>query len=119
MSYLDLYNHSNKGQRNKIQVEVRKETWENTNFMLGNSGYSGCKTGITDAAGPCLSCTYNKDGYYFVIILLSAKSMEARWLEVPKLVEYAKARTARFLPNIILSPISSRVPSSLPPLSNT
>lgn len=34
------------------------------------------KTGITDAAGPCLSVGYNKDGYQFIIVLLSCISME-------------------------------------------
>lgn len=53
--------------------------WENTNHMLGQQGYIGCKTGITDAAGPCLSAAYQKDGFFFVMILLNSKSMEARW----------------------------------------
>ena len=96
---------------------MRKETWENTNFMLGVPGYSGCKTGITDAAGPCLSCTFSKDGYNFVIVLLNAKSMEARWQEVPKLVEFAKHKAARLMPHLMLSPMS-RVPSKLPILTN-
>ena len=63
-------------------------------MMLGQYGYVGCKTGITDAAGPCLSAVYHKDGYNFVIILLNAKSMEVRWQEVPQLVEFAKAKCA-------------------------
>lgn len=63
--------------------------------MLGQPGYNGCKTGITDAAGPCVSVTYQKDGFYYVIILLNAKSMEARWQEVPLLVEYARHKSGR------------------------
>lgn len=79
MAYLDRYNHSNKGQKAAIEMDTRNVIWENTNFLLGNPGYTGCKTGITDAAGPCLSATYNKDGFNYVIILLNSKSMEARW----------------------------------------
>lgn len=65
--------------------------------MLGIPGYNGCKTGITDAAGPCVSVTYQKDGHYYVIILLNAKSMEARWQEIPLLVDYARAKSGRIV----------------------
>lgn len=57
--------------------------WENTNRMLGVSGYIGCKTGITPAAGPCLSACYEKNGSSFIVCLLQSKTMEDRWLEVP------------------------------------
>ena len=30
--------------------------------MLTYSGFTGLKTGITEAAGPCLSASYQKDG---------------------------------------------------------
>ena len=32
--------------------------WENTNKLLGVEGFNGVKTGITDAAGPCLCASY-------------------------------------------------------------
>jgi len=36
--------------------------WKNTNALLKNPHYQGLKTGITEAAGPCLSAFYkNKD----------------------------------------------------------
>ena len=50
--------------------------WENTNFLLGQPGFIGTKTGITKAAGPCLSASYEKDGVSLVIIVLSSRSME-------------------------------------------
>ena len=31
--------------------------------MLKEPGYQGLKTGITEAAGPCVSVAYNKDGF--------------------------------------------------------
>lgn len=36
----------------------RSFKWENTNFMLRQPGYNGLKTGITEAAGACLSASY-------------------------------------------------------------
>ena len=68
---------------------TRKYRWENTNRLLNHDGFIGTKTGITDAAGPCLSATYQKGNDYFVVILLNSKSMEHRWVEVPRLVEWA------------------------------
>lgn len=68
----------------------RKVTWENTNFLLSHPGYNGLKTGITEAAGPCLSASYQKDGHFLIIVLLKCKSMEARWNEVSILVDWAK-----------------------------
>ena len=69
--------------------EMRPYRWENTNKLLGKEGYIGTKTGITDAAGPCLSAAYEKGKDKFVVILLNSKSMDHRWQEVPKVVEWA------------------------------
>jgi D-alanyl-D-alanine carboxypeptidase len=66
--------------------------WENTNYMLRHPGYNGLKTGITEAAGPCLSASYQSiKGQWFIIILLNSRSMLARWEEVPVLVEWAQS----------------------------
>ena len=59
--------------------------------MLKLPNYKGVKTGITDAAGPCLSCHYEEDyenGEHkfkieLTMVILKSKSMEARWLEIP------------------------------------
>ena len=58
-------------------------------MMLKQPFYNGLKTGITEAAGPCLSASYEKEGNSLVVILLGSKSMEARWQEVPQLVSWA------------------------------
>jgi D-alanyl-D-alanine carboxypeptidase (penicillin-binding protein 5/6) len=36
----------------------RKYQWDNTNKLLGVDGFNGVKTGVTDAAGPCLAASY-------------------------------------------------------------
>jgi D-alanyl-D-alanine carboxypeptidase len=61
-------------------------------MMLNLPHYKGTKTGVTDSAGPCLACTYENGLSHFVIILLNSKSMEERWKEIPKLVEWATKR---------------------------
>jgi D-alanyl-D-alanine carboxypeptidase len=95
MQFLDKYNHMNKAQRQQYELTSRKVIWENTNVMLQHSGFNGLKTGVTEAAGPCLSASYHKEGLYFTIVILNCKSMEARWTEVLQLVDWAKARLMR------------------------
>lgn len=59
--------------------------WQNTNKLL-ELGYSGLKTGITPAAGPCLAASIVKNEFKFIIVVLNSRSMEQRWVEVQKLV---------------------------------
>ena len=68
---------------------IRVATWENTNKLLGREGWNGVKTGITNAAGPCLSAYYKYRDNNYIVILLCSISMEIRWIEAPKLVDYA------------------------------
>lgn len=60
--------------------------------MLG-AGWTGIKTGITPSAGPCLAAsvamTLSGKEYEFLVILLQSESMEARWTEVRRLVDWA------------------------------
>lgn len=42
--------------------KLTKYKWENTNKLLGVvDGFIGCKTGITNAAGPCFCGYFEKD----------------------------------------------------------
>ena len=75
----------------------KKFKWTNTNLMLKQPGYNGLKTGITEAAGPCRSASYlcplsHTDschaGHHYVVILLNSRSMDARWGEVAKLIQW-------------------------------
>jgi D-alanyl-D-alanine carboxypeptidase len=67
--------------------------WENTNYMLWDKSkcYYGIKTGITPTAGPCLSVHYkSRDGRFdFILVILNSQTREARFTEIPKLVEWA------------------------------
>ena len=56
--------------------------WQNTNFLLDDPQFNGCKTGVTEVAGPCLASSYcgdDPDSCEYIIILLAARSMEDRW----------------------------------------
>jgi len=65
--------------------------WKNTNRLLWK-GYNGLKTGITLSAGPCLATSIDKDGIYLIIIVLSCKTVDERWVEVRKLTKWAMSR---------------------------
>jgi D-alanyl-D-alanine carboxypeptidase len=66
----------------------RTVAWENTNKLL-DEGWDGVKTGVTTAAGPCLSACYS-DGYgqQYVVVVLSSNSMDHRWGECIKLIRW-------------------------------
>jgi D-alanyl-D-alanine carboxypeptidase len=75
-----------------------KYRWENTNKLLDKpreEGFLGVKTGITNAAGPCLASCCERDGQRIITILLCSKSMEQRWIENPKMVTWALAKLKR------------------------
>jgi serine-type D-Ala-D-Ala carboxypeptidase (penicillin-binding protein 5/6) len=71
--------------------------WVNTNNMLwdtsgrgGQSAYFGVKTGITPTAGPCLCVNFRSPcGFDFIVVVLNCKSREARFVEIPKLCQWA------------------------------
>lgn len=66
----------------------RNLKWENTNRLLGIEGYTGLKTGTTDAAGACLvSCSQRGDRELVVVLLNSANS-DARYVDARNLHAY-------------------------------
>ena len=73
--------------------------WENTNYMLWDKSkqYYGVKTGVTPTAGPCLSVHFkSKCGNFdFQVTILNCKTREARYSEIPKLVEWAQSKINR------------------------
>ena len=75
------------------QGEGKPIEWINTNKLLKmNEGYDGFKTGITPNAGPCLIGGYSFAEVKIFIALLGSKSPEARWIELPALVNWAETK---------------------------
>lgn len=77
-----------------LQDEPREWTWNNTNKLLGK-GFNGVKTGVTPAAGPCLATSFEKDSMHLVVVVLDTKTLDTRWVEVPKLTLWAINRLNR------------------------
>lgn len=73
--------------------------WDNTNVLLWDPSkqYHGVKTGITQTAGPCLAVHFRSfcRTYDFIVVILNCKSREARFVEIPKLVEWATQKISR------------------------
>ena len=73
--------------------------WINTNSLLWDKSkqYRGVKTGITHSAGPslCVNFVSACRQYDFIIVILNCKTMEARFQEVQKLVDWAIQKIKR------------------------
>ena len=74
---------------------ARTYIWENTHKLVGSSGVTGIKTGITDSAGPCLCTSITVENTRMIIVLLGSKTMDARWCETLKLSKWAIKRLKR------------------------
>jgi D-alanyl-D-alanine carboxypeptidase len=78
----------------KVGESTNSYSWENSNKLLGkHEGVLGCKTGITNAAGPCFAGYYENEDTdtKLAIILCHSKSLEARWLEVEQMINWYKS----------------------------
>lgn len=73
---------------------ARRKQWENTNKLL-ERGFEGVKTGVTNAAGPCLCAADTRGGVRVLVVVLNAKSLNHRWVEVPKLIDWAFNRLSQ------------------------
>ena len=63
----------------------RNLKWENTNRLLSIDGYTGLKTGTTDAAGACLVSCSQRDGCELIVVLLNAANSDARYVDARNL----------------------------------
>lgn len=73
-------------------------SWVNTNRLLGIDGFTGLKTGITEAAGACLASCFEKDGNFILVVILQSKTMDARWEEAQLLIDWAVQRRQLMAP---------------------
>ena len=72
----------------------RNVKWENTNRLLGIEGYTGLKTGTTDAAGACLVSSSLRDGRELIVVLLNASNSDARYVDARNLHAYGWRKSA-------------------------
>jgi serine-type D-Ala-D-Ala carboxypeptidase (penicillin-binding protein 5/6) len=63
--------------------------WRNTNRLLEIEGFDGIKTGTTDAAGACLVSSCHRGDRHLIVVVLGAKSSEARYTETRNLFRWA------------------------------
>jgi D-alanyl-D-alanine carboxypeptidase (penicillin-binding protein 5/6) len=67
----------------------RNVLWKNTNRLLAIDGYTGVKTGTTDAAGACLVACGERDGREVVVVILGSTSSDARYTDARNLFRWA------------------------------
>jgi D-alanyl-D-alanine carboxypeptidase (penicillin-binding protein 5/6) len=63
--------------------------WKNTNRLLAIDGYSGIKTGTTDAAGACLISCGQRQGDELLVVVLGSATSEARYVDARNLFRWA------------------------------
>jgi D-alanyl-D-alanine carboxypeptidase (penicillin-binding protein 5/6) len=67
----------------------RNIVWKNTNRLLAIEGYSGVKTGTTNAAGACLVSLGERNGKALIIAVLGSTSGDARYTDSRNLFRWA------------------------------
>lgn len=72
----------------------RRLLWKNTNRLLGIEGYSGVKTGTTQAAGACLVAVGEREGKRLMVCVLGADSSNDRYLDARNLFRWAWQESA-------------------------
>ena len=92
------------------ETPLQNYEWINTNRLLPGAadyqeddqvveplkGTLGCKTGITQSAGPCFAGFFDRKSLgkgnqgrdRVIVVVLNSKTMEQRWVEVPQLVRW-------------------------------
>jgi len=67
----------------------RNVLWENTNRLLTTEGFSGIKTGTTNAAGCCLVACEQRDDREMIVVILGSTSTESRYADAQNLLGWA------------------------------
>lgn len=67
----------------------RNVVWKNTNKLLDVDGYSGVKTGTTNAAGACLVSLAQRGHDELLVVVLGATSSDARYTDTRNLFRWA------------------------------
>jgi D-alanyl-D-alanine carboxypeptidase (penicillin-binding protein 5/6) len=67
----------------------RNVLWRNTNKLLAIAGYSGVKTGTTDAAGACLVSCGELQGDELLVVVLGSATSDGRYIDARNLFRWA------------------------------
>jgi len=67
----------------------RNIVWRNTNKLLAMEGYSGIKTGTTNAAGACLVSWGERDGRQRIVVVLGSANSDARYVDSRNLFRWS------------------------------
>lgn len=68
---------------------TRRLVWSNSNQLLDRQGYTGIKTGTTDAAGACLVSLGQHQEFETIVVLLGASGSAARYSDSRNLHRWA------------------------------
>lgn len=81
------------GQPTPLQRALKNTATNSTERKLAyNGGYIvGCKTGITQSAGPCFAGFYEHEelGIQLALIVLHSQTSDLRWHEIRQMVRWA------------------------------
>lgn len=69
--------------------DSRNVVWKNTNRLLEREGYSGMKTGTTQAAGACLVSLGERNDKQRIVVVLGSKSSTGRYVDTRNLFRWA------------------------------
>ena len=86
-SYVQTRQHAVKVQ--SPNGSSRNLVWKNTNKLLEIAGYTGVKTGTTDAAGSCLVSVGKHKEEELIVVVLGCSSNEARYVDTRNLFRWA------------------------------
>ena len=62
--------------------------WRNTNKLLDRKGYKGLKTGITTAAGGCLTTWFQNRGINVITVVLGCRDQNARFTDTEAITNW-------------------------------
>jgi len=90
----DLFRDYVRTRRHAVQVEgpggyTRNLVWKNGNELLEITGYTGVKTGTTDAAGACLISVGSHQNEELIVVVLGSASSRSRYVDTRNLFRWA------------------------------
>lgn len=89
----DLFRRYVQTRQHAVKVQgaggsTRTVVWKNTNKLLEIAGYSGLKTGTTDAAGSCLVSVCRHRDEELIVVVLGSSSSESRYVDTRNLFRW-------------------------------